>query len=127
MMYYRLFADLVVIIHLAFVIFAVFGGVLIFWWRRILWLHAPAVFWSGWIELSGRICPLTPLENWLRIKGGQGSYPGDFVGRYVLSLLYPSDLTREHQLILGMLVIFINVALYGYVFMVRRRQRKKSQ
>jgi hypothetical protein len=119
-MYYLLLADLVVLLHLAFIIFAVFGGIIIIWWRKVLWLHVPAVLWSGWIEFSEGICPLTPLENWLRAQGGQAAYAIDFVGQYIIALVYPASLTRRIQVVLGAIVIIVNVLIYGYVFIIRR-------
>ena len=118
---YLLFADLVVVIHFVFVLFSVFGALLLIWWRKMIWLHLPAAAWASWIEFSGRICPLTPLENWLRLKGGEYAYSGDFVGHYLLPLLYPQNLTRETQITLGAIVAGINIAIYGYVFFLRRK------
>jgi hypothetical protein len=126
-MYYRLFAELVVVIHFAFVAFVVLGGFLILWWRKVIWLHVPAVLWSAWIELSGGICPLTPLENWFWIQGGQASYPDDFVGNYILPLIYPEGLSGKIQVLLAVIVIFVNVMIYIYIFIVRGRQGKNSQ
>ena len=120
-MMYLLLADLVVVIHLVFVLFSVFGALLLIRWRKIIWLHLPAAAWAVWIEFSGRICPLTPLENWLRLKGGEYGYSGDFVEHYLLPLLYPSSLTREIQIILGAIVAGMNMAIYGYVFFLRRK------
>lgn len=118
---YLLFADLVVVIHFVFVLFSVFGALLLIRWRKIIWLHLPAAAWASWIEFSGRICPLTPLENWLRLKGGEYAYSGDFVGHYLLPLLYPQNLTRETQITLGAIVAGMNIAIYGYVFFLRRK------
>ncbi len=112
---YGIFADIVVLIHLAFVIFAVLGAFLIIWRPWILWLHLPAIFWAIWIEMTGGICPLTPLENWLRNQAGQGGYRGDFVEYYLMPVLYPLGLTRNIQILLGVLVILANLAIYGYV------------
>lgn len=123
-MIYGIFADIVVLIHLVFVIFAVLGAVLIIWRRWIVWLHLPAFLWAVWIECTGGICPLTPLENWLRIKGGQAGYKGDFVATYLLPVLYPASLTRNVQLILALMVIVINAAIYGSIFY--RCSRKKT-
>ena len=117
---YSLFADLVVLIHLAFVLFAVLGALLVIWWRKVLWLHLPAAGWAAWIEFSGKICPLTPLENWLRMRGGGSGYAGDFVGHYLMPILYPSGLTRKVQFILGGIVIGVNLIIYGYVFFIRK-------
>ena len=122
-MLYAVLADIVVVIHLVFVVFAVLGGGLVLWRRWFGWLHLPAVLWAIWIELTGEICPLTPLENWLRHRAGQGGYRGDFVEHYLMPLLYPDGLTRSIQILLGLGVFLINLALYGYlVFKLRRRQ-----
>ena len=123
-MVYQIFADLVVVIHLGFVLFAVLGAFLALWRRWIVWLHIPALLWAVWIEFAGGICPLTPLENWLRIKAGQGGYEGDFVATYLLPVLYPAGLTRNVQFILALMVIVINVALYGSI--VYKRGWKKT-
>ena len=120
---YGILADIVVLIHLVFVLFAVLGAVLIIWRRWFVWLHLPAVFWAIWIELTGGICPLTPLENWLRSRAGQGGYRGDFVEHYLLPVLYPVGLTPNIQILLGLEVISINAALYGYIFFQHRRRK----
>ena len=120
-MMYLLLADLVVVIHFVFVLFSVLGALLLIRWRKIIWLHLPAVAWAIWIEFSGKMCPLTPLENWLRLKGGEIGYSGDFLAHYLLPLIYPSNLTREIQIILGAIVAGMNMAMYGYVFFLRRK------
>jgi hypothetical protein len=125
-MAYVLLADLVVLVHLLFVLFAVLGALLIIRWRKVLWLHLPAAVWAAWIEFSGKICPLTPLENWLRMRGGGSGYAGDFVGHYLMPILYPSGLTRKVQLVLGAVVIAANLIIYGYVFFIRRPKGGKS-
>ncbi len=116
-----LLADLVVILHGVFVLIAVLGGILVFRWRWWAWFQIPAFLWAGFIELTGGICPLTPLENWLRTLGGDAAYPGDFVDRYLIPLLYPGDLTRETQIVLGVFVIALNVGMYG-MYWYRLRQ-----
>ncbi|MCK5205994.1 MAG: DUF2784 domain-containing protein [Desulfobacterales bacterium] len=123
---YHLLADLVVIIHLTFVLFSVAGALLVIGWRKIFYLHLPAAVWAAWIEFSGKICPLTPLEKWLRIKGGDAGYSGDFVGHYILSILYPSGLTREVQFILGGVVVGLNIIIYGYILFPRKGRGGKS-
>ena len=124
-MAYNLLADGVVLIHLAFVLFAVLGALLIIRWRKVLWLHLPAAVWAAWIEFSGKICPLTPLENWLRMRGGGSGYAGDFVGHYLMPILYPSGLTPKVQFILGGVVIGVNLIIYGYVFFIRKSKGGK--
>jgi hypothetical protein len=115
-------ADLVVILHGVFVLIAVLGGLLIFRWRWWAWLHIPAFLWAGFIELTGGICPLTPLENWLRALGGEAVYRGGFIDRYLIPLLYPSDLTREIQIVLGIFVILFNMGIYGVCWHMLRKK-----
>jgi hypothetical protein len=112
-------ADLVVILHLAFVVFVVAGGLLVLRWPRAAWAHLPAAVWGVVIELTGWICPLTPLENWLRARAASEVYAGDFVARYVVPTLYPEGLTRRSQLLMGGAVLLLNVAIYAIAF--RRR------
>jgi len=116
-MVYDLLADLVVLIHFLFVLFSLLGALLVMRWRKMMWLHLPAALWAAWIEFSGRICPLTPLENWLRIRAGGSSYAGGFVGHYLLPLLYPAGLTRDVQIILGAIVVGINIGIYGFLLL----------
>ena len=118
-------ADVVVVIHLAFVAFVVAGALLALWWRWVPWVHVPAAVWGVLIEWTGWICPLTPLENGLRQAGGEAGYTGGFVANYLLPLLYPSGLTRSLQFVLGLVVIGINVAVYG-ALIARRYRRKRS-
>lgn len=121
-MAYRLLADLVVLVHLAFVLFAVLGGLLALQWPRAALVHIPAAAWAALIEFAGWICPLTPLENHLRRLGGELGYSGGFVEHYVIPLLYPVGLTRPSQVILGALVLALNVAVYTAVVRRHRRQ-----
>jgi hypothetical protein len=116
-------ADLVVGVHLFFVLFVVFGGLLVLRWPWVAYLHIPAALWGAAIELGGWICPLTPLENWLRLQVGSAIYSGGFVEHYIIPALYPSALTRTIQVLLGLLVLGINLAIYGYLV---RRSRGPS-
>lgn len=119
-MVYRLLADGVVVLHLAFTVFVVAGGLLVARWPRVAALHLPAAAWGALIEFGGWICPLTPLENSLRMRGGQAGYAGGFVERYLLAVLYPDGLTREIQVALGVLVLAVNAGVYAWVFARRR-------
>lgn len=121
-MLFRALADAVLLLHLAFVLFVVAGGLLALRWRWMPWLHLPALAWAVWIEFSGRICPLTPLENWLRRAGGKGGYAGGFVEHYVLPVLYPDGLTRELQWTLGAGLVLLNLLVYGWLLWRRRRR-----
>jgi hypothetical protein len=116
---FRLLADLVVLLHLGFVVFVVLGGFAVLRWPSLRWAHVPAALWGIWIELSGRICPLTPLENMLRVRAGQPAYTGDFVGRYLLPVLYPAGLTRRVQLVLAAVVVGVNLGVYWWAWISR--------
>ena len=123
-MAYRLLADLVVILHVVFVLFVALGGFVVFWKRRWAWLHVPSFLWAAWIEFTGGICPLTPLENLLRARGGLAVYRGDFLDRYLMPLLYPDALTREIQIGLGLFVLVLNAGIYArFLYQSRRRSR----
>ena len=117
----RLLADLVLLVHFAFVAFAILGGLLVFHWERARWIHLPVLAWGVAIELVGWICPLTPLENALRRAGGEAGYEGGFVEHYLVPILYPGDLTREHQIRMGLALLLFNVGVYGLWASRRRR------
>jgi hypothetical protein len=117
---YGLAADVIVLLHAGFVAFVVAGAALVLRWPRVAWFHVPAAIWGAVVELAGWVCPLTPLEVALRRQAGHRGYDGDFVEQYILPMLYPDWLTRPTQLVLGLLVIVVNVALYAVV--ARRRR-----
>lgn len=121
-MLFRALADLVVLLHLAFIVFVISGGLLAVKWSWIPWLHLPALFWGILLELRGWVCPLTPLENWLRQTSGGGGYPEGFVEHYVLPVVYPADLTATTQVFLALLAGAINVVVYLFVWRVRIRR-----
>ncbi len=114
-MIYSFLAGLLVIIHLGFILFAVLGGVLIMKWRWVIFLHIPAVVWAALIEFKGWICPLTPWENQLRQAAGEAGYTGGFIEHYLIPVIYPEKLTPEIQIILGIFVIVVNVAVYSWI------------
>lgn len=118
-----LLADGVVLLHFAFVIFVMLGGLLVVKWPKVAYLHLPAAFWGALIEFGGWICPLTPLENGLRHAGGAAGYTGTFVEHYILPLLYPSELTRELQIAIGICVILVNGLLYTLLLIRKRREK----
>jgi hypothetical protein len=127
-MLYRLLADLTVAVHFLFMLFVVFGGLLLFWRKYAIWLHLPAAAWGVFIELSGRICPLTPLENHFRNLAGVHGYQGDFIEHYLLQIIYPEGLTRNIQFLLAAGVLFINILVYGtWLFRQRRSRGHKDQ
>jgi hypothetical protein len=119
-MTFRLAADCVLLLHLAFILFAVLGAPMAVWWRWTPLVHLPVAAWALFVELTGRSCPLTYLENYLRIKAGQSGYTESFVEHYLLAIIYPAGLTREIQFALAGVVVVINVAIYGWL-LVRKR------
>ncbi|HYV65954.1 MAG TPA: DUF2784 domain-containing protein [Myxococcales bacterium] len=113
---YRFLADVVLVVHLGFVLFIVAGAFLILRWPWMVWVHPPAAVWGVAVEWAGWICPLTPLENRLRAQGGQAGYPGGFVEHYIVRVLYPGGLTRNIQFLLGATVLLVNLIAYAIVF-----------
>ena len=111
-----LLADLVLLLHAAFIVFVLLGGLLVLRWRSLLWLHLPCVAWGILIELAGWICPLTPLENRLREAAGLGSYGESFIGHYLVPLIYPPGLTPGIQYLLAVVVLLVNIAVYTLVW-----------
>jgi len=114
--FYRILAALVAMAHFAFIVFALFGGLLALRWRRAPLVHVPAVLWGAAVEFFGWFCPLTPLENLLRRAGGSADYSGGFIERYLLPLIYPEALTRELQLLLGLVLVLLNLSVYHVVW-----------
>jgi len=126
-MWYRLAADVVVVLHLSFILFVVLGGFLAIRWPRVMWFHLPVVAYGALIEFFSWMCFLTPLENWLRIHSGSLGYTESFTEHYILPLIYPSVLTYTLQVILGIFVIVVNSAAYTVVFRRLRTQRRRSE
>lgn len=117
---YGILAGVIIVAHFLFIAFVAAGGLLVLRWPRLAWVHLPAVVWGVVVELTGWICPLTPLENYLRRLGGSSSYNGGFIEQYLIPVIYPANLTAATQYILGGLVIVVNLILY---FLVIRKQR----
>jgi hypothetical protein len=115
-------ADVLVLLHLSFVLFVVCGGLLVYRWPRWAWAHVPAFIWGALIEFNHWVCPLTPLEQRLRVVAGEDGYSGGFVEHYVLPVLYPAGLTPAGQLTLGLLVLGVNALVYGF-WLWRKRSR----
>ena len=116
-------ADLVVVVHFLFIAFVAGGALLLFRWPRVAWVHLPAAAWGVFVEWSGRVCPLTPLENALRRAAGEAGYGGGFVERYLLPVIYPAGLTPVVQVWIGAFVLVLNVGIYA----VWWRRRKRAQ
>jgi hypothetical protein len=116
-----LLADTVLVLHFTFIVFVMLGGLLVLRWPAAAWLHVPAVLWGIYVELSGRICPLTPLENSLREAAGQDGYSGGFIEHYVTAIIYPDGLSRGIQMVLAGIVILANGFVYWRALVARRR------
>ena len=125
-MLYRVLADLVVITHLAFIIFVLFGGLLALRWRWAAWVHLPALAWGVAIEFFGWFCPLTPLENSLRRASGSAGYTGGFIEHYLLPIIYPRELTRGLQVLLGCVLVVLNLATYFVMWRRFRTHRTRA-
>lgn len=123
---YRVLAEAVLLAHFAFVVFVVAGGLLTLRWPRVAWAHVPCAAWGAFVELSGGICPLTPLENEMRRRAGQSGYGEGFLEHYIVPVLYPTGLTREIQVGLGVAVLLLNAGVYAWVWRRHLRDRGAS-
>jgi hypothetical protein len=111
-MWYKLLADFTIIIHLAFILFVVLGGLLVLRWKKMIWVHIPVALWGIIVEYFNVLCPLTPLENYFRVMAGKQIYTTDFIEQYLLPMIYPEALSLILQYILGSTVILINLIIY---------------
>ncbi|QAU24695.1 DUF2784 domain-containing protein [Dyella sp. M7H15-1] len=107
--------DVVLTLHLGFILFCTLGALLALKWRWIPWFQLPAAAWGFYVELSGRICPLTSIENHFREQAGWTAYQGDFIRHYLLTTIYPNGLTREIQYFLAAFVLLLNVSVYAWL------------
>jgi hypothetical protein len=120
-MWYALGANALLIVHLGFILFVIFGALLLPRWPRLAWVHVPVVAWGAWVEIANKVCPLTPWEQQLRAAAGEGEYSGGFIEHYLLAVIYPEGLTPGIQIGLGIAVLVINVVLYARWFRLRSR------
>ena len=118
-------ADAVLVFHGLFIVWAALGALAVLRWPKLVWVHLPALAWAVWIETSGRICPLTPLENSLRRAAGEAGYSGGFIEHYLGRIIYPAGLTREAQWAVAGVLLAVNVVIYG-VIVARRRARRRG-
>ncbi len=121
-MNYAILAEFVVILHFLFVLFALFGALFSFRWKKLLWIQIPAAIWAMAVEFGNIACPLTPLEKWLIERQGMTAYKESFVEHHILSLLYPGELGANARIALGLVVLFCNLSAYALLF---RRTLKK--
>jgi hypothetical protein len=114
-MFHSITADIVALLHFAFILFVIGGGLIAVKWPKVIWLHIPCAIWGALIEFAGWICPLTPLENYFRQNAGDAGMTGGFIEEYLFKIIYPAGITRTMQIVLGMSVIVINFLVYGYL------------
>jgi hypothetical protein len=124
---YRLLADMLVLLHGAFVLFVVGGGLLVLRWPRLARIHLPAALWGVLIELFHWGCPLTRLENYARRRGGEAGYAGGFIDHYVVPLIYPAGLTPRIQVVLGLLLLAFNLLVYARLWRRWRSRRRADR
>ena len=108
-------ANLILIIHFAFILFVVFGALLFFVTTKIVFIHIPAFLWGSYIELTHSICPLTYLENWLLHKANLTTYSEGFIQNYLIPIVYPANLTKDLEIYLGIALIVVNMIIYGFI------------
>lgn len=123
---YRILANAVLALHFAFILFVLFGGLLALRLPRAAWVHLPALFWGIAVEWADWICPLTPLENALRLRAGQTGYESSFIEFWIAKILYPQDLTLELRYALGLVLAALNVAVYADVILSRKKTRRRQ-
>ena len=113
---YELAADIILIIHFLFILFVIFGALLFFVAKKIVFIHIPAIIWGSYIELTHSICPLTYLENWFLHKANLTTYSEGFIQNYLVPIVYPMNLTKDLQIFLGIGLIVINIVIYAFIF-----------
>jgi len=124
-MLYNILSNIVVVVHLLFIIFVCLGALLILKWPKAAWVHIPFAIWGVLVEYLNILCPLTPLENYFRQLGGYKIYEADFINQYIIPLIYPEALTRNLQFVLGSIVIILNFSIYGIILYKSLKQKHK--
>ncbi|MBU0680626.1 MAG: DUF2784 domain-containing protein [Proteobacteria bacterium] len=120
----QLAGDLVVILHLLYIVFVGGGGLLVLRWPRLACLHLPAALWGAMVEIQGWTCPLTPLEAHFRQAAGQMAAQQGFIAHYIMPLVYPPGLTRQGQIFLGIMVVAVNLVIYYFVLLAKWRGKQ---
>ena len=121
---YEFLAKIVLIIHLLFIFFVVFGAFSCLISNKFFYLHLVALSWGIYIEFTSSICPLTYLENWLLILDQASFYDDGFIENYILKIIYPEGITPNVQMILGFLLIILNALFYTLIFYLKFVKKK---
>lgn len=125
-MLYKILADLVILLHFGFILFVIFGALLVFKKPKLAWVHIPVALWGMLISLIGWVCPLTPLENYFHAMAGEYAYSGSFIDHYIVRIIYPSGLTRELAVGMGIIVLVWNVLIYSiFLYKIKISNHKK--
>ena len=122
-MLYKLAADSLVLIHFGFIMFVVLGGLLVLSWPKIAWAHIPAAMWGVWIEFTHGVCPLTPLEQSLRLRAGSTSYEGSFINHYIIPIIYPPGFSPQIAQIFGFVLLVFTISIYSFAIYRKRKPR----
>ena len=124
---YAFLADLVMVLHFGFILLVVFGGFIALRWQRFALLHLPAVLWAIFLELKpGTLCPLTPLEQSLRLRAGESAYGGGFIEHYLEPIIYPA-MSLHDQYFLGIGLFVLTVVIYWRVYQKWRSSMRKAE
>ena len=121
---YEIAANLILIVHFIFILFVIFGALLFFASTKIIFIHIPAFIWGSYIELTNSICPLTYLENWFLHKANLTTYSEGFIQNYLMPIVYPTNLTKDIQIYLGIALILINIVIYAFIFNILKKNFK---
>ena len=121
---YEIAANLILFVHFIFILFVIFGALLFFASTKIIFIHIPALIWGTYIELTNSICPLTYLENWFLHKANLTTYSEGFIQNYLVSIVYPTNLTKNLQIYLGIGLIVINIIIYAFIFSKLKKNSK---
>ena len=109
-------ATTIALLHLAFILFVILGGLLVLKWPRLMWFHLPAAVWGVLIEFFSWYCPLTKWENYFLAQAGRAGYSGGFVAHYIMPVIYPAGLTRGLEISIGVFVLVLNAIVYWKVW-----------
>jgi hypothetical protein len=113
----RVVADVVVAVHMVFLVYMVLGGFLALRRFGLIWPHVGVIVYSFYVTLTSFTCPATTLEKWLLGLGGETPYEGSFIHQYLRGRLYPPELETA----VWISCMAIAMASWAYVLMRRRR------
>ena len=122
---YEILANLILFFHFIFILFVILGALLFFVSAKVIFIHIPALIWGSYIALTNSLCPLTYLENWFLKQANLTTYSEGFIQNYIVSIVYPLNLTKDLQIFLGTGLIFINIVIYIFIYIVKMKKNFK--